>query len=137
MSVDFLDALTAYLAHDAGVAALAGARVFPAELPAAEAASMPRGTIVLIPTGGLYAANNVPLQAPRVDVTCYGATPQQARLLSYAAQAALVSLARDAYAQCLLHSAVQGGGPLAGRTPEGWPYLWSSWIVRAGVEPVS
>jgi hypothetical protein len=137
MLPDFLDGLTDYLRQDPGVYALAANRIYPAELPAAEAKDMPRYAIVLIPAGGMSEASDVPLQSPRVDVFCYAATPKQARMLYYESARALRVLARDVHALTLLHSAVQSAGPLVGRTPETWPMCWASWIINASTEDAS
>jgi hypothetical protein len=137
MPVDFLDGLVDYLRHDAGVYALTGSRVYPAELPASEASTMPRYAIVLVPAGGMSEASNVPLQSPRVDLFCYAATPKQARMLYYESARALKALARDVHALTLLHTAVQSAGPLVGRTPETWPMCWASWIIKASTEDAS
>jgi hypothetical protein len=132
MIADPFDALADYLRHDAGVTALAGQRVWPRELPADEAANMPRAAIVLVPQGGLWGHDTVSLQAPRCDVTCYAETPKAAYALYGAAFEALRALARKTHAGALLNSAVQGGGPIQGRDPDTrWPFVWSSWIISA------
>jgi hypothetical protein len=137
MLPDFLDGLVDYLKQDVTLHELAAGRIYPAELPATEAALMPRYAIVLVPAGGTAEASNVALQSPRVDVFCYGATPKQARMLYYEATRALKALARDVHALTLLHTAVQSAGPLVGRTPEGWPMCWASWIINASTEDAS
>jgi hypothetical protein len=137
MLPDFLDGLVDYLRAGAGVYELAAGRIYPAELPAADAKLMPRYAVVLIPAGGMSEASDVPLQSPRVDVFCYGASPKQARMLYYESARALKALARDVHALTLLHSAVQSAGPLVGRTPEGWPMCWASWIIKASTEDAS
>jgi hypothetical protein len=137
MIPDPFDALADYLRHDAAVYELAAQRVFPRELPATEAASMPRAAIVLTPAGGLSGHDTVSLQAPRCDVTCYGETPKAAYTLYLTAFAALRALSRKTHANALLNSAVQGGGPLSGRDPDThWPFVWSSWVVSASTIPV-
>jgi hypothetical protein len=98
---------------------------------------MPRYAVVLVPSGGDAEAIQVRLNAPSVDVFCYGATPKQARMLALTVARSLQDLLRFNYASTLLHSAVQGGGPWQGRTPEAWPMAWSSWIIRAGTEDAS
>ncbi len=132
---DTLDAVTAFLMADAGVAALAARRIWPGETPPAEAKDMPRQAVVVAWAGSYGQTSDVPLQQPRVDVTCYGATLQEARTLYLAVLAAFRGLARAVYADCLLHSAIQGGGPLMGRHPDtDWPYVWSSFSIIASEE---
>ena len=94
MTVDFADALVGYLRDVPDVAALAGANVFPAELPGDLAASMPGYAVVVNPLGGSRMASGAGARDPRVDVTCYGATPKQARMLWLAVEAALQELRR-------------------------------------------
>ena len=137
MTVDFLDALTAYLRADSGIAALAGARVYPAELPATEAASMPRYAVTIVPSGGGGEASDLAYQTPRVDVFCYAATPKQARMLYFEVARALQGLRRNVHALTLLHTATPSAGPLMGRTPEAWPMAWGSWQIRAGTGDAS
>jgi hypothetical protein len=132
MTPDPIDALVDYLRGCPDIRGLAIQRVYAREQPAVEAANMPRALIVLTPTGGASGNDTVSLQAPRVDVTCYGATPKAAYALYLAAWEALRDLSRKTCANTLLNSAVQGGGPLQGRDPDThWPSCWSSWIVSA------
>ena len=129
---DPFDALTDYLRSNSDVAALASARIWPRELPASEAMSMPRGAIVLVPAGGLGGFDTVSLMSPRVDLTCYAASPKQAFMLYLAAFEALRALSRKTHAHALLSSAIQGGGPIQSRDPDTkWPFVWSSWTLFA------
>ncbi|HSV29705.1 MAG TPA: DUF3168 domain-containing protein [Candidatus Omnitrophota bacterium] len=133
---DVVLAAVTYLQADAGVAALAGARVFGAEVPALEAKSMPRQALVVRYAGGMGPRDDVPIQAPRLDVWAYGATPGEASALYLAAHGALRALARAVHAGALLHSAIQGGGPISGRDPDTrWPFVWGSWVITAGEDP--
>lgn len=133
---DVIPAVIAYLKADSGVAALAGARVFGAEVPAREAQSMPRQALVVRYAGGMGVRDDVPIQTPRLDVWAYGATPGEASALYLAAHGALRTLARAVHAGALLHSAIQGGGPISGRDPDThWPFVWGSWVITAGEEP--
>lgn len=129
---DVYDALTDYLRQCHDVTDLASVRIFPRELPASEAVSMPRAAIVLVPSGGLGGNDTVSLMSPRVDITAYAATPKQAFLLYLAAFEALRALSRKTHAHALLSSAIQGGGPLQMRDADtAWPFVWSSWTLFA------
>lgn len=135
MSVDFADSLVAYLRAAPGVTALAGVRVYPAELPTTEAVSMPRYAVVVVPLGGGGPASDVHALTPKIDITCYGATPKQARMLWLAVNAALRDLRRAVWAGCLLHSAVILAGPLQMRNPEThWPLAWGSWQMTVSTD---
>lgn len=135
MSADFADALVGYLRDVPDVAALAGANVYPAELPADLAASMAQYAVVLNPLGGGRPASNAQAHDPRMDVTCYGETPKQARMLWLAVEQALQDLRRATYAGCLLHCATLLSGPIQIRHPEThWPMVWGSWQVTAGTQ---
>jgi hypothetical protein len=56
---DPIAGLVALLLADAGVAALAGVRVFGGELPKAEAQFMPRAALVVAPSGGDFAHRRI------------------------------------------------------------------------------
>lgn len=134
---DYADALVGYLRDVPTVAALAGANVFPAELPADLASSMPGCAVVVNPLGGGRPASNEQLRQARVDVTCYGATPKQARALWLAVELGLQELHRAAYAGCMLYVGVLLSGPIQTRHPEThWPMVWGSWQVTAGTQDI-
>ena len=132
MTADVIAALEAVLKADAGVAALAGARVFGTELPAAESASMPLKAVVLRPSGGasLTGAGWAEHDTQRVDAFCYGETFDQAMRLDRAVHASLGALRRQVAAGVLLHWAQVAGGYLPFRDPDGdWPAVFRSWQV--------
>jgi hypothetical protein len=134
-SIDFADSLAGYLRAYPGVNALAGVRVYPAELPAEQADDQPRYAVVVVPMGGSGPASDERWLMPKIDVTCYGATPKQARTLWLAVGAALQELRRAVWAGCLLHSAIPLAGPIQMRHPEThWPMVWGSWQVTVGVD---
>lgn len=135
VTVDWMDGLQDYLVHRAALAGLVGTRVYPDELPATDAASMPQRAIVLRATTGSRPASNAAVLDPRVDVTCYGATLKEARSLWLTVAEELQALARGVHARCLLHGAVLLAGPIGTRDPEThWPLYWGSWQVTAGTE---
>lgn len=135
MTVDFADALVGYLRAAPGVNALASTRVYAAELPTVEAGDMARYAVVIVPTGGSGPASNIRELHPKVDVTCYGATPKLARMMWLTVAQALQDLSRALYAGCLLHSAIPLAGPIQTRNPEThWPLVWGSWMVLVSTD---
>lgn len=130
--VDLVGAVVAFFAADAGVAGIAGARVFGGELPPAETAHMPRSALVVGLSGGpsLTGASYVQADTQRVDVFAYGATPREAALLLGAAATAFRELRRTVSAGVLLHWAQPAGGFSDGRDPSfAWPRAWQSFQV--------
>ncbi len=135
MMVDFLDALQNYLVHWPAVAELVSTRVYPDELPATEAVSMPRPALVLRATTGSRPRSEAAVLDPRVDVLCYGATLKEARALWLTVAEALQALRRGVHARCLLHGSALLAGPIGTREPEThWPVYWGSWQLTAGTE---
>ena len=129
---DRIDALIALLKADAGVAALAGARVFGGELPPGEAAAMPRHAIVLRPSGGasLTGGSYAEHDTGRVDLFAYGATPVEANVLRTAAALALRRVRRAVWAGVLVHWVRPAGGESSGREPAvDWPRSFQSFQV--------
>ena len=126
---DIVTAIVDLLKADAGVAALAGTRVFGGELPPAEAASMPRHAIVVQPSGGapFQPASLLNGEAQRLDVVAYGATAYEAASLRAAAAAALIATVRALVGEVLVHWVQAAGGYLSGRDRDGeWPYAFQS-----------
>lgn len=134
MIEDLLAALVAYLRADAGVAALAGQRVYALELPPEEAANMPRHAVVLSPSGGFVPdyTHSLRLDSARVDVFSYGATPFEAMRLRRAVRAALRNLERVKQGSVLIHWALPAGGFADERDPHvRWPRVFESFSVLA------
>jgi hypothetical protein len=71
-------ALVAYLAADADVVSLAGARVYGAELPGDDTTAMPQYAVVVQNAGGNGKANYSTQYNARFDIVAYGATPAAA-----------------------------------------------------------
>lgn len=132
MNADPIAALVELMKADAGVAAVASTRVFGGELPAAEAASMPRGALVIVPAGGtsLTAGSDARHDTQRLDVMCYGATPYEAQRLRDAAHAALKPIRRAVASATLIHWVQPAGGFTTGRDRDaGWPVAAQSYQV--------
>ncbi len=128
---DPIEALVTLLAADAGVAALAGTRVFGVELPRAEADAMPRKSLLLRPAPAIQRPiDTVPLDRIAVDVFAYGETPYQAAALSRAAHLALKAMRRSVVGSALLLAAWRVGGPIVIRDPsKDWPAQVETWAV--------
>lgn len=132
-----LAGVVSYLVGVSAVYTATGGRVFGAELPRAQAPTMPQAAVVVTLAGGGGPASDAPELRVTCDVTCYGATPYLALELYLTVRAGLRALARDTWASTLLHSAVEVAGPMQLRDPEmRWPFVWSSWRVFASETPV-
>lgn len=130
MSQDIIAALVSVLSADAGVAALVETRVFGGELPATEAASMPRKAIVVQPSGGasLTAGSYLGHDTQRVDVFAYGETPFEAERVRRAGFDVLKPLRRRVAASTLIHWVEPAGGYAAARdTNARWPRAFQSY----------
>ena len=140
MIPDPLLALRALIAVDAEVAALAGTRVFAAELPDGEAAAMPRAAAVIAASGGPPDLGYAPLAHRRIDVRTYGKTPLGAMQLHLAVHAVLKNIRRTPSLTVLVHSASLDAGPVAMREPEvgaEWPFVFASYEVFVSEEAVA
>lgn len=129
---DIVGALVAMLKADAGVAALAGTRVFGGELPADETAAMPRAAIVIAPSGGvsLTGASFLEADTQRVDLVAWGATPLSAAALLAAADEAMRGARRASWANVLIYWVNRAGGYAAARDRDGqWPFAFRSYQV--------
>lgn len=137
---DLIAALTAILAGDTAVAAMAGAEIYGGELPAAAVARLPIGAVVVQASGGaaMTAGTYVEHDAQRIDVTCYGKTARQAELLRSACALALRRVRRRAVSQTLIHWIDSAGGVLSGRERDGgWPTAFQSFQVFHALEEIA
>lgn len=137
---DPVGALRAFLAADAGVAAITGTRVFGGELPAAESAAMPRAAVVVRPSGGAQAIGGEwqTYGDARYDFRLYGATPREAYALWRVVHPALKHMKRAVVDSTMLHWARPAGGPLALRDPgTEWPFTLCTFQVLASERPVA
>ena len=137
--VDLIGAIVALLAADPAVAAIADVRVFGGELPPDETAAMPRGAIVVEPSGGtsLLGGSYAEADTQRIDITAYGATPRQAAELMEAAAGVMRRIRRTVSAGVLIHWANSAGGFQAGREPNTeWPRVWRSFQVLHSLKEV-
>lgn len=136
---DPVAALVALLKADSAVAGIVDARVFGGELPAGEAASMPRAALVLRASGGtsLTAGSYVEHDTMRIDLFAFGATPHAAGDLCAIAALVLRRVQRAVAAQTLIHWVKSAGGYSSGREPDtDWPRAFQSFQVFHALESV-
>lgn len=127
---DIVTAITEVLKADAGIAALVGGHVYGGELPPDLAAAMPRNAIVVQPSGGVAfaPASTAHVEAQRLDLVCYGATPFEAAELRRVANRVMLGTRRRVVAAVLIHWVQWAGGYLTGRDRDGkWPYAFQSY----------
>jgi hypothetical protein len=131
-------ALVAYLAADADVVSLAGARVYGAELPGDDTTAMPQYAVVVQNAGGNGKANYSTQYNARFDIVAYGATPAAADQLQRACIGALEKLNRTVISGTILYSAISLTGVYPGRTPESyWPFAFTTWSIETNYQSVS
>jgi hypothetical protein len=129
---DVLAALRTVLLADADVAALCEARVWAAEMPKAEATSMPRCCVVICYAGGFERRATDPIVRPRADVYSYGETFHRAGQVDRAVYSALKALSRERVGEALIHGVFLAGGPVPLRDSDaGWPVMVRSMSVAA------
>lgn len=132
--------LVALLKGAPSFSALADDRAFGGELPADEAASMPRRALVVKPSGGvsLTGASYVEADTQRIDLFAFGATPQEAAELMSVAALILRRIDRVVAAQTLIHWCQPAGGYSSGREPDtNWPRVFQSFQVFHALESVA
>ena len=129
MSQDIIGALVAFLKADGAVAALVGTRVFGAELPGSEAASMPRKCVVLTPSGGPNRASGSYIEhvEQRIDAFSYGETIFEAESVRDAVADAFMKQRRAVTGTTLIHSVESAGGWASQRESDlSWPRAFQS-----------
>jgi hypothetical protein len=148
MIPDPLAALKTILGLDATIAGMvttapAGPRIFVGELPASESPNMPRTAVLIQPSGGLPERGFLQISHPRIDVRCYGETPNAAWRLSAAVHETLKNLQRRNAAasssgiKALIHNVDPIGGAVQMREPTGdWPFTFRVYELLASEVPV-
>ena len=137
MSEDIIGALVTFLKTSSDVTALVGDRVFGIELPGAEAASMPRKTVVLSPSGGvsLAAGSYMNHDTQRIDAFSYGETLFEADRLRRAVYDAFRVRRRGVTGTTLIHWIESAGGWVSQRDADvDWPRAFQSFQVYHALE---
>ena len=130
--IDVLAAVRTLLLRDDQVATLCGTRVFAAELPKAEATSMPRECVVIVYSGGFERMATDRRVRPRLDIYSYGGTYHVAGQVDRAVYDALKAVRRETVGEALLHGVALAGGPVMLRDSNaGWPVIVRSMSVSA------
>lgn len=136
---DIIAAVVALLKADAGVSALAGADVYGVEMPADAVKRMPINAIVVQPSGGapMTEESDAELDAQRIDIMAYGATPNAANALRRAAAGALQRTKRRVFANVLIHWINKAGGFYAARERDGlWPQSFQSFQILYSTQEI-
>ena len=139
-AADLEAGLVAFLKADAELAALVDDRVFGGELPAGQAANMPRKALVLRPSGGtsLTGDSHAEHDTQRVDLFGFGATPREASRVLRTASLAMRRMRRGVHGGVLLHSANAASGVSRGREPgTEWPREFQSFQIFHALEAVA
>lgn len=137
---DPVAAVVAILLADADVAARVAARGFGGELPAGEAASMPRQCFVVRASGGpsLTGGSLAEADAQRVDLFAYAETPGLAGSLADLCALKLRRVRRQVAAQTLVHWVKNAGGYSQGREPvTEWPRAFRSFQIFHALRAVA
>lgn len=136
---DIIGAIVERLKAAEEIVALVGDRVYGGEMPPEETAAMPRGAVVIRPSGGssLTAGSFSKHDTQRFDVLSYGATPAEANRLARFSRAALIAIRRSVVAGCLIHWIEQAGGFTAGRDRDAaWPVAFQSFQAFHALQEV-
>lgn len=129
MSADVIEGLVSFLRGDAALDLLVGNRVYGLELPADEAAEMPRKAVVLKASGGSTITGGSYLEATgqTFDIFSYGETPYESERVRRAVFDALKALQREVSADVLIHWCEPAGGFANLRDPDtNWPINFQS-----------
>ncbi|MEL6485646.1 MAG: DUF3168 domain-containing protein [Pseudomonadota bacterium] len=131
--------LVAYLAEQAAVTALVGARIYAGEMHPDETKNQPRPAIVLKSSGGvsLTGESRLDHDTQRIDVFAFGATPREAARVMRVVDQALRTLERGTWALCVIHWVNRAGGSSQGREPgTEWPRHFQSYQAMHGLTQV-
>ncbi len=129
---DLVASLVALALADPVLASAAENRVFGGELPADEAAFMPRAALVIQPSGGVSTTGGSFVEADtvRVDVMAYGGSQAAAVWLLDLAAGTFRQARRGVHGGLLVHWINPAGGYSAGRDPALlWPRAFQSFQV--------
>lgn len=119
---------------------VADQRAFGAELPGAEAESMPRACVVFSASGGagLGADDYSALGVQRVDVRSYGASMAEALQVHRIVQAILKGVADAVVGEALIHNCYIESRGITQRDADGrWPMVVGVYGVRMSERVIS
>lgn len=136
---DPIGAVVAMLSAHAPLAFALGGRVFGGELPATEAASMPRKALVVRPSGGVSLTGNTfaEVDTQRIDLFAYGETPREADWVMKVAGLHLRRMRPGVWAGTMLHSCNSASGASSGREPgTEWPREFRSFQLLHGLAAI-
>lgn len=126
-----------HLADLSAVTAKVDTRIFGSQLPAAQAASMPRAAIVVIDAGGPGTVWDRTI-THRLDIRCYGATPLAARELAWIVYTELAWLSRRTIGTGKLYALEPQMTPLPQVDPDtNWPSATVTFLATVSREPVA
>ena len=119
------------------VSEICAGRIFGAELPASEGASMPRACIV-VASAGLGASppgvnDYMHQKASRLDIRCYGSTPVEAQRMGLFVDRHMQAWDRTTMSGMVSWWAKRVSGPVTYRTDPGdWPVsVWTYDVLHA------
>ena len=147
MIADPIKTVRVYLASDSDVYAATRrenlAQVYAGEIlrDLVPVGQMPHACVVVQGSGGPQSRGYLPVSDQRVDVHCYGGSPEQAMGVFLAVQSAFNKLVDGRAVRAggvgLLQTASLAGGVIQRREPDTkWPLAWSSWIVTVSHDVV-
>jgi len=130
---NILGAIITMLRAESTISNLVSARVFGEELPAIEAGSMPRQSLVVKHSGGPGQRDYIQHVEGRFDFFSYGETPNDALLLAYAVHDFLGTMKPQVVSQTKLHYAARSSGFISFRDQDTkWPVVSEAWLILAG-----
>ena len=143
--MDVAAATRQYLLAQAEISDLVSDRIFIGGLRADQAVSMPRKAIVLNHSGGTAFGGGVgggdltELIEQRIDFFCYGETAVEAAKVRTAVFGAMKRMIRQVFSGVLLHRALESGGAVSLKDPDGgWPLFMQAWsVLGATTVPVN
>jgi hypothetical protein len=106
-----------------------GAAIFRPQLPEWVDSENPLGSITVRHAGGytMFGSGLMQVADPRLDLTCYGSTAQQAAMIALTVAHALKQLTMSVWEGCTLYWAKIAGGPMPLPDQQTlWPAVWIS-----------
>lgn len=130
--IDVVGAVMAILNADTQVSTLTQGRVYDTEIPEAQDSLMSQKLVVVRFAGGPGTPLTLQISDRRVNLLCYGETPHLAQTVYYASEEALNNVGHTIRASTYIHWCNLSTGPIPLRDADvQWPYVVSSWMVRA------